>query len=95
MLGGELFLAILSFCGTLIGTLGGILAANKLTNYRIQELEKKVEKHNTIVERTYVLERDMKTAYRMIDEIKEENKQGKEELTKEIDRLRDCKDYYK
>lgn len=95
MLGGELFLAILSFCGTLVGTLGGILAANKLTNYRIQELEKKVEKHNTIVERTYVLERDMKTAYRMIDEIKEENKQGKEELTKEIDRLRDCKDYYK
>lgn len=48
--------AILSLCGTLIGSIAGILTANKLTNYRIEQLEKKVEKHNSVVERTFRLE---------------------------------------
>lgn len=48
--------AILSLCGTLLGTLGGILAANKLSNYRIEQLEKKVQAHNNLIERTYKLE---------------------------------------
>lgn len=33
-----------------------IIAANKLTSYRIQQLEKKVDRHNTIIERVYKLE---------------------------------------
>lgn len=48
--------AILSLVGTLVGSLGGILASSKLTNYRIQELEKKVEKHNSVIDRVYKLE---------------------------------------
>lgn len=52
----EITVALLAFLGTCIGTLGGILAANRLTNFRIEQLEKKVEKHNTVVERTYRLE---------------------------------------
>ena len=40
----EIVIALLSLAGTLIGSLSGVLAANRLTNYRIQELEKKVEK---------------------------------------------------
>ena len=40
----------------IIGTFGGILAGNKLTTYRISELEKKVDKHNNLVERMYHLE---------------------------------------
>ena len=48
--------AVLAFAGTLIGSLGGILAANKLVNYRLQELEKKVEKHNQVIERVYKIE---------------------------------------
>lgn len=43
------------------GTLGGAYFANRkasaLIAYRLQELEKKVDKHNTVVERTYALER--------------------------------------
>ena len=44
---------------TLIGTFGGILTAQKLSNYRIQELEKKVDKHNNVIEKTYGLEKDI------------------------------------
>ncbi len=52
--------AILSLIGTLGGTFGGILTSNKLTNYRIEQLEKKVEAHNKVVERTYKLEEEQK-----------------------------------
>lgn len=52
----AILVAILSLCGTLIGSIAGILTANKLTNFRIEQLEKKVEKHNSVVERTYKLE---------------------------------------
>ena len=40
-----------------MGSLCGILTANKLTNYRIEQLEKKVEKHNQVIERVYKLEK--------------------------------------
>ena len=51
--------AIISLCGTLIGTFGGIIASTKLTTYRLEQLEKKVEKHNTLVERMYKVEEDI------------------------------------
>lgn len=51
--------AIISLIGTLGGTFGGILTASKLTNYRIEQLEKKVEKHNNVVERVYNLEKNV------------------------------------
>ena len=53
----DILTALLAFFGTCIGTLGGILASNKLTNYRIGQLEKKVEKHNNVLERVYKLEK--------------------------------------
>lgn len=52
----TIIVAILSLVGTFIGTLGGILAANKLVVYRIDQLEKKVEKHNSVIERVFKLE---------------------------------------
>ena len=54
----TVIIALISFAGTLFGTLGGIVASGKLTNYRIEQLEKKVEKHNKVIERVYVLEKD-------------------------------------
>ena len=47
---------LISLLGTAIGTFGGIMASNKLTNYRIEQLEKKVSKHNDLVERMYIAE---------------------------------------
>ena len=54
----TIIVALLSLAGTLMGSLFGILAANKLVVYRIEQLEKKVEKHNNVIERVYVLETD-------------------------------------
>jgi hypothetical protein len=56
-LSDTLWVAALSLLGTLGGSLSGILTANKLTNYRIQELERRVEKHNQVIERVYNLEK--------------------------------------
>ena len=52
----EIIVALLSMAGTAIGSVAGVMAANKLTNYRIEQLEKKVDKHNTVIERTFKLE---------------------------------------
>ncbi len=66
----TIIVAILSFAGTIVGSLTGILTANKLTNYRIQKLEEKVDKHNTVIERTYVLEGKMKAVEEDVKELK-------------------------
>lgn len=52
----TLIIAIISLVGTLAGTFGGIMTSSRLTGYRIEQLEKKVEKHNNVVERVFRLE---------------------------------------
>jgi len=52
----TIIIALISLCGTLCGTFGGIMATSKLTNYRIEQLEKKVDKHNNLIERMYKAE---------------------------------------
>ena len=52
----EVIVAVIALAGTAIGSLGGILAASRLMNYRIEQLEKKVDKHNNVVERIAVVE---------------------------------------
>ncbi len=42
----DIAVALIALFGTMIGSFGGILTSSKLTNYRIQQLENKVEKHN-------------------------------------------------
>ena len=66
----TIIVAVLSFVGTIVGSLAGILTANKLTNYRIQKLEEKVDKHNTVIERTYILEGKMKAVEEDVKELK-------------------------
>lgn len=52
----DVIMAFVSFFGTALGTFGGILTSSKLTNYRINQLEEKVEKHNKVIDRVYKLE---------------------------------------
>ena len=66
----EVLVAVLALAGTLIGTLGGILTANKLTAYRIEQLEERVNKHNQVVERTFRLEGQMTEVQHDIQDIK-------------------------
>ena len=66
----SIIIALLGFAGTLLGSLFGILAAQKLTQYRLAQLEEKVNKHNNLVERTYVLEGQMSEVQHDISELK-------------------------
>ena len=63
------FVAVLSLIGTLIGSLGGILTANKLINYRLCALEKKMEKHNMVIERVYHLEKNEEILRGRLDDL--------------------------
>lgn len=52
----EIIVAVIGLLGSAIGSLVGIMINSKLSNYRIEQLEKKVEKHNNLIERTYKIE---------------------------------------
>lgn len=70
----ELLIAVLSFAGTALGSIIGVLQANRLTNYRIEELEKKVNKHNNLVERMTVVEQRAKSNSHRIEKLEEGDK---------------------
>ena len=73
---GEVVVALITLLGSAIGTIGGIFATNKMTAYRIEQLEKKVDKHNQVVERMYeaennisVISEEIKNANHRIEEL--------------------------
>lgn len=61
----TVIVAIISLLGTLLGSFGG----TQLVKYRIEQLEKKVEKHNSIEEKTYILEEKVKVANHRIEDL--------------------------
>jgi len=66
----EIIVALLGLIGTLAGSFLGVLAASKMTNYRLQQLEERVNKHNGIIERTYRLEGQMEEYRHDITDLK-------------------------
>ena len=77
----EIIVSLVTLAGTALGTLAGILINTKLSNYRIEQLEKKVDKHNNLIERTYKLEQhdavideEIKEANHRIDDLEEYHK---------------------
>ena len=62
----TVFVALLSLAGTLAGTFGGILVSNKLTNYRIEQLEKKVQAHNNFDTRLHKLDTEVEVIHEQI-----------------------------
>ncbi len=67
----EMLPAILSLLGTLLGSLAGILASSKLTNFRIAQLEGKVDKLGSFGERIPVLEEKIKVANHRLSDLEE------------------------
>lgn len=71
----EIIKSLISTIPTLIIALVTVVVNGKLIVYRIDQLEKKVEKHNSIVERLAVLEQKTNAAFSRIDELREDIKE--------------------
>ena len=52
----DVLVALITLAGSAVGTFAGILVNSKLTNYRLSQLEKKVDQHNKVIDRVYRLE---------------------------------------
>lgn len=77
----DVITALIGLVGSGIGSVIGIICNTRLTAYRIKELEKKVDKHNTVVERTYkveerlsVIDEEIKVANHRISDLEEERR---------------------
>ena len=77
----EIVVSLITLLGSALGTFGGIFVNSKLTAYRIEQLEKKQDKHNGLIERTYKLEETValqeekiKVANHRIDDLERVNK---------------------
>lgn len=75
----EVLVSFITLLGSALGTFAGIAVNTKLTNYRIEQLEKKQDKHNSIIERVYhieqhnaVVDEEIKVANHRIEDL--ENK---------------------
>lgn len=68
----TVIVAVISLMGTLAGSYFANSKTTALLSYRMEQLEKKVEKHNQVIERTYKIEKDLNTAFIRIDELKED-----------------------
>lgn len=66
----TIIVALLSLLGTFAGTFGGM----KLISYRIEQLEIKVNQHNEVIKRTYVLEEKVTDITRRVDRLEDDDK---------------------
>ena len=81
IMSSDVITALIGLVGSGIGSVIGIICNTRLTAYRIKELEKKVDKHNTVVERTYkieerlsVIDEEIKVANHRISDLEEERR---------------------
>ena len=77
----EAVLSFISGLGSAIGTFAGIMVNSRLVNYRIEQLEKKVDKHNQVIDRVYkleqrdaVVEEEIKVANHRLSDLEEYHK---------------------
>lgn len=72
----TVIVAVLSMAGTVIGSGLGVVASQKLTQYRLEQLERKVQAHNNLIERTFILEGQMQECQHDIKDLKGYHKPG-------------------
>lgn len=68
----EVLTALLALIGTAVGSVGGIMASARLTNFRLRQLEEKVRLHNNLVERMAQVESRAKSNTHRLDRLEEE-----------------------
>lgn len=76
----TVIVAVLGFLGTAVGSFSGM----KLMSYRIEQLEKKVDKHNNFAERVPILEEQMKVANHRIGDLEKHEEKIQEDLTENL-----------
>ena len=69
----TIIVALISLAGTFIGSLGGIVVSSKMTNYRIEQLEKKVDKHNNFAEKIPIINVQIENINHRLDELEIKN----------------------
>lgn len=70
---GSIIVAVISFLGTMVGTVGGIVASAKLTDYRLTQLEKKIDAVSKATSKVPVIEERQKIAERRISKLEREH----------------------
>lgn len=70
MITETIIVAVITFLGSLIGTYISNNKNQALIAYRLEQLEKKVNLHNSVIERTYELEKDVRVIENEIDNLK-------------------------
>ena len=80
-------IAIISFIAPCVGTIGCIITTNKLTNYKIEQLQRKVDAHNNLITRTYELEKNMGIVFQKIEEIKSDIQDIKKDVKGIMEKL--------
>jgi hypothetical protein len=65
----EILVAVISFCGMVVGSISGMVISAKLTNFRLAQLERKVEKHNSLIERMYAAETDIRVLSQRVKDL--------------------------
>lgn len=68
----DFLTGVASLIASLVGTFAGIITSAKLTNYQINELKKRVDKHNNVIERTFKLEEHCKYIDERIEKLESE-----------------------
>ena len=70
----EIAVAIVAFVGSLVGA---IMVSQK-TTYRLDQIEKKMDRYNNVIERVFLLEHDMEKQEQMIEELRADVKEMRE-----------------
>lgn len=69
----EIIVAVVSLIGTVLGSFGGIVTSSKLTSFRLEKLEQKVDKHNSFAERIPVIEEKINVLDKRVDNLERGN----------------------
>ena len=72
----TIIVAIITFVGSLLGNYFSNNKNQALISYRLEQLEKKVELHNKVIERTYYLEQETSSLENDLNDIKKQIDKG-------------------